>query len=824
MTPTKRPPTIPRVQIIAQSHIDLAWLWRWDPETVQVCCKATFGQATANLDTHPDYVFSQSQVPLYRATEQHHPVVFRKIEQYIKDGRWEIVGGMFVEFEGAEPCGESLVRQCAFGKRYFKQRFGVDVTTCWQEDAWTHPWQLPQILVKCGMDAYFFKRGKRDPQLFWWQSPDGSRVLAVKPVHVLTWRSPFLDWFAVKRWVRENVQRYQMQDVMVRIGKGDHGGGPSLKEIAAVHGWSKKAAKWAKIAFGRFDAYKDTVIASDASKSLPVLQSEIDCELQGDLTNCGEIKTRNRHIEVLLLTAEKFASIAARFAGVAYPKEYLEQAWEKLLFNQFHDVIGGSGIPEVCADAHRDYDWVEDEGQRWLDRMLGSIADRIGTYHDNPGAKPVVVFNPLSWDRTEFVKLPPGLVSPNEPASIIAPDGKPVPHQRVDNNESGESTSASIIFEASVPSIGYSTFFVVPGDPPKANTTPGVTAVQHGDSIVLENEVMRVEIDASTGNVGRVWSKQYKRELLDGTRRGNCLVAIVDNGDSEGRFEKHHDLALKPVGAQADISDLLSVKIVESGPARAAVKVIKRYQSSTFTQEIIVHERCARVDFSVYIDWHDVHRMIKVAFPFNITNPKVTYHTQFGAIERPADGCEYPAQYWIDVSCQQFGVSLLNDARHAHDVEGSQARISLLRSPTEPARNMDEGRHTIRYSIVPHAGPLVACTAMREGYAFNHPLVVTATALHPGELPTVKSFLRVSPPQVIVEAIKQGFDSTNTIVRCFNASETEAKATIDGPLVDGAKPVEVDMLERPMRDVDPAPTGGGTFKCRPAEIKTIALQ
>nr|MDO8088669.1 glycoside hydrolase family 38 C-terminal domain-containing protein [Candidatus Sigynarchaeum springense] len=819
-----RPPSIPNVHVIAQSHIDLAWLWRWDPETVHVCCKATFGQATASLDACPDYVFSQSQVPLYRATEQHHPEIFKKMEHYIKEGRWEIVGGMFVEFEGAEPCGESLVRQCVLGKRYFKQRFGVDVTTGWQEDAWTHPWQLPQILVKCGMDAYFFKRGRREPQLFWWQSPDGSRVLAVKPAHVLAWRSPFLDWFVAKKWIKENVQRYHLQDVMIRIGKGDHGGGPSPREIAAVRGWSTRAAKRAKIAFGRFDTYKNAVLASDAARQLPVLASEIDCELQGDLTNCGELKARNRHGEVLLLTAEKFSTIAAKFAGLAYPKEHLERAWERLLFNQFHDIIGGSGIPEVCADAHHDYDQVEKTGQKCLEQALDSIASKIATLHGNPAATPLVVFNPLSWDRTEFVTLPPGTCSREEPASIVAPDGRPVLQQRVNNGAPGEITGASIIFKADVPSIGYSTYFLVPGNPLEIMPAAGVTVVQDGGVIVMENEILRVEIDMASGNVGRIWSKQHGRELLDGTRRGNGLVAVVDNGDSEGRFEKHRDRAPRPVGLQADVTDLLSAKIVEKGPVRAAVEVIKRYQASMFVQTIMLHARDARVDFSIDFDWHDVHRMVKVAFPFAISHPWITYHTQFGSIERPADGCEYPAQYWIDVSCQEFGVLLLNDARHAHDVEGSQACISLLRSPTEPARNTDEGRHVVRYSLVPHAGPLVSCMAMREGYAFNHPLVVISTPMHQGHLPLVKSFLKDFPPQIIVETIKQAFDSSSTIVRCFNASDGAVEASIEGPLAENTMPVEVDMLERQVKALDPAPEGGATFKCMPSEIKTIELR
>jgi alpha-mannosidase len=157
-------------------------------------------------------------------------------------------------------------------------------------------------------------------------------------------------------------------------------------------------------------------------------------------------------------------------------------------------------------------------------------------------------------------------------------------------------------------------------------------------------------------------------------------------------------------------------------------------------------------------------------------------------------------------------------------VEGNQARISLLRSPTEPARNTDEGRHAIRYAIVPHDSRVLQHIAMHEGYAFNHPLVVTTALIHPGDMPSVKSFFRVFPPQVIVEAIKQSFNSQSTIVRLFNASMDAVDARIEGPLVDGATPVELDMLERPVKEVAPAPAGGATFKCLPAEIKTIELR
>nr|MDO8117789.1 hypothetical protein [Candidatus Sigynarchaeota archaeon] len=251
------------IHVIAQSHIDLAWLWRWDPETIHVCCKKTFGLATEMLDAFPDYIFSQSQAPLYIATEEHHPEIFKKIERNIKQGRWEIVGGMWVEAEGGEPAGESLVRQCVLGKRYFKQRFGIDVTTGWQEDAWSHPCQLPQIFKKCGIDAYMFKRGMNEPCIFWWEAPDGSRVLAIKPVHVLKGSGFWIaDWGEVAKWTEHCQEEYGLQDVMVRIGQGDHGGGPRKEEIEMVHSWAEEFMDGTGVHFDTFESYKNKVIAN----------------------------------------------------------------------------------------------------------------------------------------------------------------------------------------------------------------------------------------------------------------------------------------------------------------------------------------------------------------------------------------------------------------------------------------------------------------------------------------------------------------------------------------------------------------------------------
>jgi alpha-mannosidase len=161
------PPPPRGIYVVPQAHIDVAWFWRYDPETIEVCIPATFGLAADNLEQVPEYFFSASQVPLYEGMRQHHPQLAARVEKLIREGRWEIVGAHWVEFEGAGPCGEALVRHCVYGKRYFQEVYGVDVRNAWQVDAWTHPWTLPQILKKCEIDTYVFERGRRGEDVFW---------------------------------------------------------------------------------------------------------------------------------------------------------------------------------------------------------------------------------------------------------------------------------------------------------------------------------------------------------------------------------------------------------------------------------------------------------------------------------------------------------------------------------------------------------------------------------------------------------------------------------------------------------------------------------
>ena len=792
------------IHVIPQSHIDVAWLWRYDPETIHRCCKPTFSLALDNMDRYPDYTFSQSQVPLYQATEEVYPKLFERIRRYIGEGRWEIVGGMYVEFEGGEPCGESLVRQCVMGKRYFLEKFGLDVTTGWQEDAWSHPWQLPQILRKCGIDSYMFKRGGKGERLFWWQSPDGSKVLAYNS-HVS--REPSQSWIDLLSEMRK---RYGVDRAMIRIGRGDHGGGPTPEEIEAIKRFAEKTPPEIEVKFSTFREFVDSILAQNPD--LPVLNDELGFELVGDLTNCGEIKRNNRLCENLLLTAERFCSIASILFGEPYPSEELYESWKKLLFNQFHDIIGGSGIPPVCRDALRFYEIIRESGERLLRDSLSIILKNIKT--DGEGT-PLIVVNPLPWERTDLAEIEIQLSEGQDEIQLLDEDGNRVPIQIVERREEKDRRFLRFIFIAErVPSLGYRTYRVVRGEGEISYPNPFSV-----EGLKVQNEFFSVEVDPDTGCLRSLLDRRDEREVLGASGRGNTLIAIEDEGDSEGRFVKGSDTIARPPGKAWDIISHPSIEICEEGPVRAKIRISRKFRNSSFTQEIMLYSKIERVDFNLIVDWHDIHWMIKVAFPLNVEDPEVTYNTAYGSVTRPADGLEYSAQKWVDLSTPGYGIALLNNARYGHDVEGNTVRMSVLRSPTEPAYNTDEGVHLIGYSLYPHSGGWREAGVMRRGYEFNYPLIALVGDNHPGDLPPSFSFLEVRPDNVIVEVLKRAYDSDEFILRLYEIHGESCEASIKLPC-EISSACQTDLMERETGDVE---FEGGVLKVQmsPYEIKTI---
>lgn len=356
------------LHVVPQAHIDLAWWWRYDPETIRVIVPKTLAMAFNNLEKYPDYTFSFLQVPAIEPLEKLDPELFYKIHYYLyhsramglsipnphgtnpSRGRFKLVHGMYVEVDGCAPGGEAVVRQCLYGKRYFKYKFGIDVNTAWVKDAWTHPWTYPQILKKSGIDSYMFKRGQggeADERMFWWEAADGSRVFAYKP-------ASFDGLPAKERWERELTEvrnRYGVADHIALVGVGDHGGGVPEGDIEVIA--KTMSSMSAKARFSTADQFLKAVLSQ--KRDFPVVKYEISPTIRGAYTTVGEIKKGNRQSENLLLTAEKFSSLALAMGQYRYPQADFTRAWQKLMLNQFHDTISGTDTPDATDDALRLY-------------------------------------------------------------------------------------------------------------------------------------------------------------------------------------------------------------------------------------------------------------------------------------------------------------------------------------------------------------------------------------------------------------------------------------------------------------------------------------
>ena len=789
------------------SHIDMAWLWPWT-ETVEVV-RNTFRSALDLMREYPDFTFTASSAQAYVWMEEKYPDMFREIQQRVKEGRWEIVGGMWVEPDLNLPSGESLVRQVMLGKRYFQQKFGVDVKIGWNPDSFGYNWQLPQIYKKCGMDyfvtqkIYWNDTTKIQHKLFWWEAPDGSRILTYFPHDYANGIEP--------PKIAEDLAAYAPPlggEMMHLYGVGDHGGGPTRTMLDTVLRLQAPGTVYPKIRFGTAARFFDDLQKRLATLDVPTVRDELYLEFhRGVQTTQSETKKRIRRSEDLLLNAEKFSSLASLGD---YPQESLERAWQRLLFDEFHDIMPGSGIAQNYVDAKRNLEDVGRAGKEALNGALETIAARVNTH--GPGV-PVLVFNPLAWPRTEVIEVavPPGV---GDAAAFVDATGKPLQDQRV--------TAGRLLVKTTVPAMGYSTLFV---KPTMFNFTEGDAVHATADS--LENEFLRVKLDPKTGCMTSLFDKRSNTEALAPDSCGNLLQTFVDKPkrwdawNIDADFEKVH----------WDLNQADEVTLAENGPLRAVIRVKNHFQNSTFIRDITIYAGVPRVDVKMQAEWHEKHILLKVAFPLSASNDNATFEIPYGSIERPTTRrtpaeqakFEVPALHWADLSDATHGFSLLNDSKYGYDAKGNVLRLSLLRSPEWPDPHTDEGHHEFTYSLYPHGAGWREAGTVRRGYELNYPLLPLAVANHEGALEAEHSFLSAAEDNVLVTAVKKAEDDSALVIRFYEWAGKKGDVHLKLP----RKPAsveETDLMERPLAALQLDADGTVvTVPTGPYEIKTLKV-
>jgi alpha-mannosidase len=833
------------IWMVGNSHIDAAWLWPWT-ETVDVV-RRTFGTTLQLMDEYPQATYAQSAAAYSEWIVQKYPSMYQQIRERVKQGRWEMVGGMWVEPDLNMPDGESLVRQLLIGKRYFKDKFGVDVRIGWNPDSFGYNWQLPQIYKRSGVDYFVTQKmtwndsNQLPLKVFWWQSPDGSRVLTYFPHDYVNQVEPL---GMARDLATAEALNPGAHEMMHLYGIGDHGGGVTRAMLDSGMRWSNPDAIFPKANFavaqgffsdieGKADTkhapvwnYKTLATGNSqlpnppAGKfGLPVWNDELYFEYhRGVFTSQAQHKRNMRESEEQMLNAEKLASLAW-LSGDAYPNTELTEAWKEVLFNQFHDLAAGSGIGVIYRDAQRDYDDVRLVTDHVSSDARHTLEQQIDT-HPRDGGVPVLVMNPLAWDRTDLVSVDVQLPEAHSgPIAVMDSEGKPQLFQ-VLSKKPTLNTYELLVEAKDVPSLGYRMLYVIPGERAAATDLKA-------NGLTLENAALKLSVDAKSGCISSLYNKRSKFEFIAPNGCGNELIAFKDTPKDYDAWNIDSDF--DKVFTKLDSAD--SVELIEKGPLRATIRVVHTWQQSKFVQDISLYAGLDRVDVHNEVDWHETHILLKAAFPLAASSDEATYEIPYGTIERPttrnnrfeAAKFEVPALRWADLGDQNHGLSLINESKYGYDAKENVLRLSLLRASTWPDPDADRGRQSFSYSIYPHTGTWKQALTVRRGYDFNYKLSAVQVQPHSGALQPSHSFVGVKQDNVVLTALKKAEDSDALLLRVYEWAGKSGNVQVKVP--DGARAAYLtNLMEQPEGEpLVVSPSSEISFPVHPYEIVSLRI-
>ena len=777
------------ISLVGCANIDWPWL------DAGSSCKGTFTTVANMMDEYP-LVFSQSQAAIYEQTKRDFPDLYAKIRQRVKSGQWDVsTASTWSDEDTNVSSGEAIVRSMLLANRFIKHEFGVEPTVGRLSGAFGCAWTLPQILAKSGVRYFLFAQGEAPP-LFWWQASDGSRVLAYccgeckQGVTESEAAAKAAD-FTAKTGVNDYMQLFGVDDRSVE----------SAKALLAAVTSSQSDSHGPKLKFSTANGYFDSAMSS--GKSFSVVNTELNPAPHGCRASYADSTFYGRDCENKLASAEVFSSIASSY-GLKYPAADLQASWKKTCTGESRAIICGTADHAVCDFVKQLHDQVVGSAQSARDKSLSAIASRVNT--KGTGA-PIIVFNPLGWNRTESITVDSPFSGEGVHVKLTDAAGKIYP---------GRTLGDKLTFTArDVPAMGYKVFWA------SRVSTPVAGGVSF-DGPVIANQYFRVRIEPKLGVITGIYDKVNQRNVMVPRQYSDVLQVLL---------ESSRKMSAPNTGDTVDSKDLIGQSEVvrwDAGPAKAMVMFDHTYGDSVFTQEIALYDGVPRIDIKLTADWQERGSkdqptpMLKAAFSADLKDPKATFEIPFGSIECPRDGAEVVGQKWIDLSDSSYGVSILNNCRYGFDVKDDTMRISLLRASQSPDPNSDQGIHEMTYSIYPHNGDWRAAGTVRKGCELNEPLVAKVIAAHAGALPPAKSFLSISPVNTVTTALKKAEDDDTLILRFYEASGRSGEAILKTSLPVKYY-VETDLMERPTGRKVPIKNGTFRVPIGKYEIKTFKL-
>ena len=796
-----------RLDLIGNSHLDMVYMWAYKEFVRKV--GRTHATMLRLMEQYPDFIFSQSQAGMYEEMRVHYPNLFSQVQQRVKEGRWEYIGGMWVEPDCNIISGESFVRQFLHGVRYAEKWFGVTPKTCWLPDVFGNSYCMPQIMKKAGMEYFVTHKmgiwNDTNPWLynaFWWEGPDGSKVFAaVPPTHFIGSMEP--DSLKTN-WVKFS-EKDTIGESMYCYGWGDGGGGVDNEMLEYVKRYKNfpglPETKACKIEESLENMKQKAIKAGD---KVVTWKDELYLEEhRGVHTTKAALKKANRYCENLFRQAEMYAVIAAGY-GYEYPTEELSLAWRKILTNQFHDSLPGTHITEVFGKLMGIYAEVIETGERIRNEALECIAAHIG--FDPKAGEPFALFNSLGVESTTKVELD------YQDVDILDSDGNKIPVQQY-TKLNGEK---KLLFVAeNVPPVGYKVYYKVPRS--------GAHAYNESNGKKIENDRFALTLDDSATLVS-IYDKLNGREVLAPGGKGNCFRLFED---MPGGYDAW-DIVATYVDREFELKDGV-VKDIVSGDVYTMISIEKEVLKSVIHQNIIIYNDLDRIDFDTHISWHEDQKLLKVFFDVDLQTKNYTRDIAYATMEccsyryNPYDKAKFEvnAHNWIDMSDEDYGVSLLNDCKYGHEVNEHTMILTLLKAPIKPDPQSDRGDHYFTYSLYPHAGTWKRADTLTRGLEINNPLVA-AVPKGSADCPDAGSFISINCDNITLEAVKKCEEEDAYIVRMVEKTgrTTNAQIKLFANITYAA---ECDLIER---NDEPIEFSGDTisFTAKPFEIKNYKVK
>ncbi len=757
------------VHMIGQAHLDPVWLWRWTEGRAEAL--GTSQSAVDRLAEYPGFHFTRGESQIYRWIEQENPALFERIKQLIAEGRWHVVNGMVIQPDMNLPSGESFVRQVLLGKRYMREQLGVEPTVAYCVDSFGHAGTLPQILRQCGFEGFVFMRpGPHEKELpagvFWWQGPDGSRILSFRIVDAYTTRDEHQEEQILAAVAAKPAQ---LDAAMCFFGVGNHGGGPTKAQIENVLAVNA-AHPELDIRFSWPDAYFDAIRAQAAS--LPTVADELQYHAVGCYSVNSALKAAHRLAENRLLLAERLGVMAQQWAGAEPAHAKLDDLWHTLAFNQFHDTLGGSSLKVAEDDAIAELTGLAAAAGVLADDAARAVAARIDT--SGPGAT-VVVFNPAAQPAATYIEYEPWTEWQHWDEAgwgLVDEQGRPLVYQNIDPHEALSAPNGNIrrlLFPATLPAFGYRLFRFAPGLP---RADAPVTGLRVSET-ELENELLHLRLDPATGNIVSCRDKQSGLELV-GPGGWNVGEVVDDHSDTWSHRVPGYGPAQATFGEAA-------IRVGDRGPLQVSLLVERSCGAARWQQQILLRSGECEITIRNWLTWLEPWRLVKLVCAVNTSAPVAVHDVPFGWLERPCDGREVPTQMWMDVSGpigeagqiagqdtgQVIGLGLLNDGKYGCDVTDSALRLTILRCVPyayhEPhpfgARQrydwVDLGSQKFTVILRPHVGDWRDSDLVQRARSLNLPPLPVTMHSHPGDLPRQAGLLAVNNPGVEVSACKR---------------------------------------------------------------------